>query len=247
MVIHHKAIISNDLIILLDSDVYEPKIAEIINLSKKVFPEEYFYKEKQPNGECDYIGLTSNKKYDAKLPFESKQVKLLTDGKRHSPQIVEWLKQLYSEASDFNPLKLREDPNYSVASTKLYNIMKEQLDKDKPDENIIFFIPFPIVMYSENGTSFLNQTSNYLTCIYDTLKSEKKLLEREIYAILPSFTKNIWALVDLEKRTVEFIEYNGFEKFISYEAIWKIDGSVTIIATLPIFIYLRPNIHQVRA
>lgn len=41
--------------------------------------------------------------------------------------------------------------------------MREQLVKDKSDENIIFFIPFPIVMYSENGTKFLNHTSNYLT------------------------------------------------------------------------------------
>lgn len=219
MIIRHKVTVSNELIKLFRKEVYEHIVAEIMCLSEIVFPEEYCYKEQQPNGECDYVGLTSKKKYDAKLPFEPEQIKLLTDGKLHSPQIIEWLKQLYDEASDFDPLKIREDPSYCVASTKLYKIMRKQLIKDNPDENIIYFIPYPIVMYSIYGTPFPNQTSNYLNMIYETMKKENVLLGRNLYVILPSSDKNIWALVDLEKRDPEFIEYDNIEKYISYEIV----------------------------
>ncbi len=222
MNIRHKIIVSNDIIKLFStnkdkSKEYERRVNDIINLSKDVFPEKFKYNEKQSRGECDYVGLASGKKYDAKIPFESKQIRLLTDGKLQSPQINEWLKQLSDEASDFSPLKLREDPNYSVTSTKLYKIMREQLLKDKPDEDIIYFIPFPIVIYFADGTQFLNQASNYLNIIYETMKNENILLNRKIYVILPSSEKNIWTLVDLEKRIVEFIEYSNLEEYISYE------------------------------
>ena len=222
MIIHHETIISNDLIKLFKKEVYEPMVAEIMNLSVKVFPEEYLYNKEQPCGECDFISLNSKRKFDAKLPFEHEQIELLTSGKKHSPLIKEWITELQQEASDFSPIKMREDPNYSVSTTKLYSIIEKQLKRDKPDEDLVFFIPFPIVLYSNEETfnaKFLNSASNFLNQIYETLKSTDILNERKIYVILPASQKHTLALVDLELREVEFIVYEKLSQYISYQEV----------------------------
>lgn len=222
MIIRHEIIISEDLIKLFKKEVYEPIVFDIMNLSTVVFPGEYHFNENQPCGECDYISLSSERKFDAKLPFEHEQIELLTSGKKHSPLIKEWITVLQQEASDFSPIKLREDPNYSVSTTKLYSIIENQLKKDKTDEDLVFFIPFPIVLYSNEETldaKFLNSASNFLNHIYETLKSTNILKGRKIYVILPASQKDTLALVDLEMREVEFIVYEKLSQYISYQEV----------------------------
>lgn len=80
---------------------------------------------------------------------------MLTDGKEHKPEIEKWIRELHEETSDFNPIRIRDDPTYDIRNTKLYRIMKQQLEKDKGDENIVYFIPFPIVL-AINGAPFCN-------------------------------------------------------------------------------------------
>ena len=49
------------------------------------------------------------------------------------------LEEMNAETVEFNPLRYREDPSYTVKDTRLYGIMKEAIIRDKVDENIIFF------------------------------------------------------------------------------------------------------------
>lgn len=67
---------SENILELFQRHRYEKFIGEIMNLSDKVFPETYTHITEQSNGECDFIGDESEKKYDAKIPFAEKQMNM---------------------------------------------------------------------------------------------------------------------------------------------------------------------------
>ena len=117
MKINNMLTVSNNLIELFRNHEYEHYVLSFMNKSKKVFPGEYVMMKEQSHGECDFIEVNSNAKYDAKLPFLRKQIELLTDGKRHKPQIEEWIKTMHAEASDFNPLYIRNNKDYDIAES----------------------------------------------------------------------------------------------------------------------------------
>lgn len=83
-------------------------MVEIMNLSDKVFSENYTHITEQANGECDFKGDKSGKKFDAKISFIKEQMKLLTTGEKHKPNIFMWLMELQNEANEFNPIELRD-------------------------------------------------------------------------------------------------------------------------------------------
>lgn len=91
MKISNMLTVSKNFIDLFQNHEYEHHVLYMMKESQSVFPGEYMVKE-QSHGECDFIEVNSNTKYDAKLPFLKNQLELLTDGKRHKPQIEEWLK-----------------------------------------------------------------------------------------------------------------------------------------------------------
>ena len=119
--------VSNDLIDLFRNHEYEHYVLYLMKESQSVFPGEYKMVNEQSHGECDFIEVNSNTKYDAKLPFLKNQLELLTDGKRHKPQIEKWIKIMQAEASDFDPLAIRNNRNYDITETQLYQIMKEAI------------------------------------------------------------------------------------------------------------------------
>ena len=201
---------SHDFIKLFQKE-YEKYVLEIMNLSKTVFPGTYKYIEKQSHGECDYIEIESGEKYDAKLPFTSEQIELLTDGKKHSPKILEWVETLKKEAAEFNSVTA-----LNITETKLYNIMKKQIEADKKDESIIFFFPFPITK-SIRGSIFLQFTTDFLKSIYDGLITDIDLAERSIYAIYPALEKNFFTVRDLSVYSKEFVEYENLGRYFTYE------------------------------
>ena len=61
---------------LLSKDIYEPIIENIMNLSKKIFPEKYQLIKNQSHGESDYMS-TSGKLYDSKILFYEEQCESL--------------------------------------------------------------------------------------------------------------------------------------------------------------------------
>ena len=218
MVITNKLVITDNIIQLFQSHNYEKYVLDIMNASKQTFPEAYEMIENQACGECDFIAKESGKKFDAKIPFETKQIKLLTSGKKHEPQILEWIKQLQDEESDFNPLEIRDNPSYDIADTKLYTIMKNQIERDKGDENIVFFLPYPMVLSVETSI-FMQFCSDYLRAIYDRMKTDIDLSGRDIFVIYPSSEKNKFALRNLRQWNIEFVNYNELESYFSYEVV----------------------------
>ena len=96
--------------------------------------------------------------------------------------------------------------------------MKQQLEKDKGDENIVYFIPFPIVL-AINGASFLQFSSDYLHAIYDCLAKEVGIGDRNIYAIWLSSEKNCYVLRRLNSHCPEFIQYDGLSSYFSCELV----------------------------
>jgi hypothetical protein len=186
--------------------------------SQSVFPGEYEMVKEQSHGECDFIEVNSNTKYDAKLPFLKNQLALLTDGKRHKPQFEEWIKLMQAEASDFDPWVIRNNKDYDIAETKLYQIMKESILRDKIDEHIIFFLPYPISL-SISGSIFLQFCTDYLKAIYNRLTDDICLNERKIFVIYPASEKNQFALRDLSTYHIEFIFCGDLEKYFSYEVV----------------------------
>lgn len=218
MLIKHEMVLSNDIVELFQRNRYEQYILDLMNISQEVFPGKYESVENQSNGECDYKEIDTENKFDAKLPFEEKQVRLLAKGKNYDPQITKWLKIMHNEAADFNPAEIRNNPDYDIVNTKLYQIMKEEISRDKKDENIIFFLPYPVVL-SISGCDFLQLCGDYLQAIYNRLKKDIELYERKIYAIYPASRKNEFALRELGDRNTEFIYYDKMNKYFTSEVV----------------------------
>ena len=208
---------SKSILELFQRQRYEKFIVEIMNLSEKIFPETYTQIIEQSNGECDFIGDKSGKKFDAKIPFTKEQMKLLTTGEKHKPDIIKWLSELQNEAAEFNPIELR-DGRLQIEKTKLYKIMASQLRKDKIDENIIFFLPYPMILSVRNSI-FSQLCGNYFNSIYNTLVKNDEIGEREIFVIYPASEKNVYALKNMKNYAVEFVEYEKMDKYYSCEVI----------------------------
>lgn len=218
MTIQHLATLSDNIIELFRNHTYEKYVLDIMNKSSTVFPGTYCEVIEQAHGECDFIDIKEQIKYDAKLPFLSKQIQMLTSGENHAPMIREWILQMMDEASDYDPIAMRDNPDYDISNTKLYKIMKNAIEKDKPDENIIFFLPYPMVL-SISDSTLLQFAGNYLSAIYNKLRTDINLNGREIFVIYPASKKNQFALRKLSSYYIEYINYNKFEPFFSYEIV----------------------------
>ncbi|WP_288887399.1 hypothetical protein [uncultured Eubacterium sp.] len=213
--------ISNDIIKLFQNKNYEKYVLEIMNLSIKVFPGKYKNIEEQSHGECDFLEINTGEKFDAKLPFYSDQIKMLTDGKKHKPQIKKWIQDICNEAYEFDRVMLNDPKNLDVSELKLYMIMKEQIIRDNEAENIVFFIPYPVVT-SMRDSIFLQFTANYLNSIYNQLKKEIDFTNRSIYVIYPSSNKNEFAIKDLKYYHTEYIQYDKLSEYFEHEAFFSL-------------------------
>jgi hypothetical protein len=213
--IRHSMLFSDDFIKAFNSKEYEKFVLQIMNKSKKVFPNKYSYVENQSHGECDFIDDITGEKFDAKLPFETEQISMLTNGKAHAPMIEEWIHDLSNEACEYSLVDIRKG-TFQISETRLYKTIKKYIQKNKSDENIILFFPFPIVL-SCRGTIFSEFATDYLMAIYNGLSSETGLLNRKIYAIYPSAEKSVFAVRDLSKYIIEYIHCTSFDKYFVYE------------------------------
>ena len=81
--IREQATINDNFKELIRGGNYEKLIEQLMNDSKKLFPNKYKHLEKQSKGECDFIDLSTNQKYDAKLLFSEKDGKLVFSQRKH--------------------------------------------------------------------------------------------------------------------------------------------------------------------
>lgn len=61
--------VSNNFIDLFRNHGYERYVLYLMNESQCVFPGEYKMVNEQSHGECDFVEVNINSKYDVKLPF----------------------------------------------------------------------------------------------------------------------------------------------------------------------------------
>ena len=174
--------------------------------------------EDQSAGQCDYTDTVTNAKFDAKLPLQQEQVYLLRNRREHAPEITKWIEEMRNEAAQFDPFSLRDNPHHTE-NTKLYKIMRDQFLRDKADENIVFFLPYPVSLAFKDSVC-LQIASDYISMIFDQLKTEIDLNDRCIYIIYPSSEKNQFVLrYSSNSYYKEYVDYDKMEKFFSYEVV----------------------------
>ena len=206
-----------DIIKLFQGGKYEQYVYSIMQKSKKIFPNQYKYITEQSHGECDFVDLLTDETYDVKLPFDTSTVELLTSGKNHEPKYIEWLESLLKSSHDFSMKVKNNHVNYDLSKSVLYKVIKGIIEKENTDENIIFFFPFPVVL-SIKGSIFLQFQTDYLVAAFNQLTSENVLKGREIFAIYPSNTDNIFAVRNLKSANTEFIECTELGAYFIYKA-----------------------------
>ena len=197
---------------LLKSSNYESLVGQLMNKSEVVFPHSYVHQEDQSSGQCDYIDSITGEKFDAKLPLSRKDGKQIGSNKGN---VGNFSKIMYQEAAEFrfHPEHMASHDSL-VKDLSLYKIMKDLIAKTKPDEHVVFFIPYPIVI---DFTGFpLSGAVDILKAIYRLLNKEFDLGEKQIYAIYVAYDKKV-VLRNLGKDKREYIEFDELKRFVDYE------------------------------
>ena len=172
---------------IIQSGNYERLIYSLLNVSAKLFPNEFEYIESQSCGECDFVDKKTGEKYDAKLPITTQQGKWIG-----SKQVdyKKWIESMLDECSEFAEKMIQKRGQHSIEELVLYQTLKQIIQKEKADEHIIFFFPFPIVYESSVGI-YGQFASDILSTIYDGLQQSSTIKEQKIYAIYPSIDELI--------------------------------------------------------
>ncbi len=182
------ATISDSFKTLIKKDNYEKLIFELLKNSTKLFPNQYEHIATQSHGECDFLDLKTKEKYDAKLPITTKQGKWIGS---NNACFEKWLESMINECSEYSEkrIKQRELQN-NTEDLELYKIIKEKIEQDKEDENIIFFFPYPIVIESSEGI-YGQFALDILSSIFNDLKENDIVKNRKIYAVYPTIDNKI--------------------------------------------------------
>ena len=197
---------------LLKSSNYESLVGQLMNKSEVVFPHGYVHQEEQSSGQCDYIDSITGEKFDAKLPLSRKDGKQIGSNKGN---VGNFSKIMYQEAAEFrfHPEHMASHDSL-VKDLSLYKIMKDLIAKTKPDEHVVFFIPYPIVI---DFTGFpLSGAVDILKAIYRLLNKEFDFGEKQICAIYVAYDKKV-VLRNLGKDKREYIEFDELKRFVDYE------------------------------
>lgn len=196
---------------LIQSGNYEKIIHAIMNDSTKVFPNNYIHILSQSKGECDIKDSLSGKKFDAKLPITTLQGKLV--GSRNA-DLLQFFQTVRIELEEFGEY-IEKRGQTDFEQLRLYQILKKKLEADKPDENLIFLFPFPVVL-DLGSTSITRIAGDVLTEIYRNLKKNNIIGKREIYVIYPCVDKQI-VLRCLNNNKREYIEDIYLREYIQYD------------------------------
>ena len=197
---------------IIKKETLEPIILKLLNRSTKVFEGKKFNRnEKQSRGESDYFD-NNKTKYELKILFDDIQGRTL--GKKDS-DVETFLQLMVEELCEFSNRINNRDENL-IEGMKLYEVVVKNLNAIKEDENIIFFLPFPISPSIE-GSVIWEEMTDYPQAIYDRLEENELINGREFYYIYPAEDGCNYILRDPKRRIREKIpmqEFSGFVKFI---------------------------------
>lgn len=201
----------------IKSQQYEKYVFIIISKSETIFNGKRFtHLYNQSNGEPDFIDQEGNK-YEAKLIFDKMQGKLLGEQKN---DIDKWFVSLQEEVSEFSETVIRKRNTELIKETKLYNILVERLSSVGEDENVLFFIPYPIVN-DVRGSIFLQFATDYIQAVHNKMVEEKLIGDRMIYFIYPSMDASVYVLRDGNYHR-EYIECKELDPLIVYKTDLKV-------------------------
>ena len=210
------ATISDSFKTLIKKDNYEKLIFELLKNSTKLFPNQYKHIATQSHGECDFLDLKTKEKYDAKLPITTKQGKWIGS---NNARFEKWLESMINECSEYSEkrIKQRELQN-NTEDLELYKTIKEKIEKDKEDENIIFFFPYPIVVESSEGI-YGQFALDVLSSIFNDLKENDIVKNRKIYAVYPTIDNKICIRL-LNTLVREWFSSEKLNDYIKYDFIF---------------------------
>lgn len=195
---------------LIKSGNYESIIVKLMNQSSLVFQGTYSHLSTQSNGECDFIDITTKEKFDAKIPLNVKQGKMI--GSRNGD--VRFLStELYSEAVAYGKC-FNQTPYKDISEIELYKVMKHCLEKTKADENVIFFIPYPIVLDFDGFP--LAGATDLLKNFYREFSKTLDIKNKQLFAIYISFDKKI-VLRNLGTDCREYLSCPEMDHYVSYD------------------------------
>lgn len=212
----HEVIITDAFRDLFKNQKYEQYVFMIISRSKVIFKGLEFRKiETQHNNEPDFMDQFGCK-YDAKLLFNTEQGRIIGDRKYN---IKDWFDIVMEECSSYGELVNERD--YSgIVETELYKITKEKVESLEPDENGLFFIPYPVSV-DVRGSIFLGLCTDFLQAIYNKLVEDKILGDRKIFFIYPSAEEGEYVLRDTNFHR-EYIAVPELEFFIVFKTSLEI-------------------------
>lgn len=212
-VIKEKASVSDDFKTIIQSGNYEKIILSIMNDSKIVFPNQYIDVSSQSNGECDFVDISNNKKFDAKLPITTKQGRLIAS---RNSDLLEFFINVRRNLEEFADCIEKRD-TYNIENITLYQVLKKRIQSDKVDENLIFLFPYPVVL-DLGPTAMTRFCGEILTSIFNRLIKDNIIGEREIYVIYPCIDHQI-VLRCLNNGKREYLKDVYLSEFIKFD-IW---------------------------
>ena len=212
MDMHVLATISTKFKFLIQGGNYEKVILSLLNKSTKLFPNPFEHIFSQDNGECDFIDKKTKTKYDAKLPITKNQGRWIGC---NNADFEKWILSMIDECAEFSKKIIQERGLHSIEELKLYKVMKNLIEKDKLDENIIFFFPFPVVYESSQGV-YGQFASDILSNIYSALNKNGVVGKRRIYAIYPSVDNQIGIRL-LNTGVREWFSSDILDEYIKYD------------------------------
>ena len=201
--------IHNDIKDLIKSGNYEKIILDLMNASKEIFPGHYIHQDNQAHGECDFIDAVTGEKFDAKIPIDKRQGQMIGSRKGDVGTLTT---ELHDEALEFQYCFVG-DQKKSIIELNLFKKMKNNISKTKFDENVIFFIPYPIVIDFE-GFPLIGAT-DLLKKIYSELSTCTDMSGKHLYAIYISFDRKM-VLRNLETDKREYLQFPEMQHYADY-------------------------------
>ena len=201
--------IHNDIKDLIKSGNYEKIILDLMNSSKEIFPSRYTHLDNQAHGECDFVDVVTGEKFDAKIPIDKRQGQMIGSLKGDVGTLTT---EFQNEILEFQHCFVG-DQKKPITELSLFKKMKNNISKTKVDENVIFFIPYPIVFDFEGFP--LVGASDLLKKIYRGLSATTDTSKKHLYAIYISFDRKM-VLRDLETDKREYLQFPEMQHYVDY-------------------------------
>ena len=201
--------IHNEVKDIIKSGNYEKIILDLMNASKEIFPSRYTHLDNQAHGECDFVDVVTGEKFDAKIPIDKRQGQMIGSRKGDVSALTT---EFHNEALEFQYCFVG-DQKKPITELNLFKKMKHNINKTKSDENVIFFIPYPIVIDFEDFP--LIGAFDLLKKIYRELSASTDISGKHLYAIYISFDRKI-VLRNLETDKREYLQFPEMHHYVDY-------------------------------